>query len=77
VTARKRNHNQCEDLGLLLAWKTPVYKRRKTLPPIIRTDQNTLCCNQPTLQAFEDCKRVFLQIAKKTSKRVFLELLRK
>jgi hypothetical protein len=77
VTARKRNHNQCEDLGLLLAWKTPVYKRRKTLPPIIRTDQNTLCCNRPTIQAFEDCKRVFLQIAKKTSKRVFLELLRK
>lgn len=77
VTTKKRNHNQCEDLGLLLAWKTHVYKRRKTLPPIMRINQNTIYCNLPTLQAFQDCKRIFLQIDKKTSKRVFFELLKK
>ncbi len=50
---------------------------KKTLPPRIRTNQNIIYCNLPTLQAFQNCKRIFLQIAKKISKRVFLELLRK
>jgi hypothetical protein len=77
MITKKKNHYWCEDLGLLSAWKTHVYNRRKTFPPIIRTNQNTICCNWPTLQAFQDCKRIFLQIAKKTSKKVFLELLRK
>ncbi len=77
MIAKKKNHNQRENLGLLLAWKIHVYKRRKTLPPRIRTNQNIIYCNLPTLQAFQNCKRIFLQIAKKISKRVFLELLRK
>jgi len=77
VIAKKRNQNQCENLGLLLTWKTHVYNRRKALPLVIKINQNTICYNLPTLQAFQNCKRIFLQIIKKISKRVFLQLLRK
>jgi hypothetical protein len=60
MIAKKKNHNQHENLRFLLAWKTHVYKRRKTLPPIIRINQNRIYCNLPTLQAFQNCKRIFL-----------------
>jgi len=72
MIAKKKNHNQHENLRLLLAWKTHVYKRRKTLPPRIKINQNIIYCNLPTLQTFQNCKRIFLQIAKKISKRVSL-----
>ncbi len=39
VTTKKRNHNQCEDLMLLLAWKTSVLQSR----------------NQPQSHQFHHC----------------------